>query len=62
MLTVKKIQEKVSSVPKSYSSEKLLNELMLLYKIEKGLKDVARGKEKDWDLFKKEMRGWSKSK
>ncbi len=62
MLTVKKIQEKVTSVPKSYSSEKLLNELMLLYKIEKGLKDVAQGKEKDWDLFKKEMRGWSKSK
>ncbi len=62
MLTVKKIQEKVTSVPKNYSSEKLLNELMLMYKIETGLKDIAEGREKDWEVFKKEIRGWSKSK
>ena len=62
MLTLKKIQEKVSSVPKNYSSEKLLNELLLMYKIEQGLKDIAAGKEKNWDVFKKEMRSWSKSK
>ena len=62
MLTVKKIQEKVISVPKTYSTEKLLNELLLMYKVEKGLKDIAEGKEKNWDVFKKEMRSWSKSK
>ncbi len=62
MLTVKKIQEKVIAVPKTYSTEKLLNELLLMYKVEKGLKDIAEGKEKDWEVFKKEMRSWSKSK
>ena len=60
MLTVKKIKEKVTSVPKNYSSEKLLNELLLMYKIERGLKDIAEGKEKDWEVFKKEIRTWSK--
>jgi hypothetical protein len=60
MLTVKKIKEKVIAVPKTYSTEKLLNELLLLYKVEKGLKDIAEGKEKEWDVFKKEMRSWSK--
>lgn len=60
MLTVKKIQEKVISVPKTYSTEKLLNELFLMYKVEKGLKDIAEGKEKNWDVFKKEIRSWSK--
>ncbi len=60
MLTVKKIKEKVIAVPKTYSTEKLLNELLLMYKVEKGLKDIAEGKEKDWDVFKKEMRSWSK--
>lgn len=62
MLTVKKIQEKVSTVPKTYSTEKLLNELLLMYKVEKGLNDIAADKEKDWEQFKKEMRSWSKSK
>lgn len=60
MLTIKKIQEKVIAAPKTYSTEKLLNELLLMYKVEKGLKDIAEGKEKDWDVFKKEMRSWSK--
>ncbi len=62
MLTVKKIQEKVIAVPKTYSTEKLLNELLLMYKVERGLQDVAEKKEKDWEVFKKEMRSWSKSK
>jgi hypothetical protein len=30
-----------------------------MYKVEKGLKDIAAGKEKDWEQFKKEMRSWS---
>jgi hypothetical protein len=60
MLTIKKIQEKVIAAPKTYSTEKLLNELLLMYKVEKGLKDITKGKEKDWDVFKKEMRSWSK--
>lgn len=59
MLTVKKIQEKVSTVPKTYSTEKLLNELLLMYKVKKGLNDISAGKEKDWEQFKKEMRSWS---
>ena len=62
MPTVKKIQEKVIAVPKTYSTEKLLNELLLMYKVEKGLQDIDEKKEKDWDVFKKEMRSWSKSK
>lgn len=62
MLTVKKIQEKVIAVPKTYSTEKLLNELLLMYKVERGLQDIAEKKEKDWEVFKKEMRSWSKSK
>jgi hypothetical protein len=40
----------------------LLGELLLMYKVEKGLNDIAAGKEKDWKHFKKEMRSWSKSK
>lgn len=62
MLTVKKIQEKVIAVPKTYSTEKLLNELLLMYKVERGLQDIAEKKEKDWEVFKKEMRSWAKSK
>ena len=62
MLTLQDIRKKVNEFPDDKPVEELLDELMLLYKVEKGLEDIEKGNVTDWEEFKVEMESWSKSK
>jgi predicted transcriptional regulator len=62
MITVEQIKEKVSAYPQNGSVDELINDIVLEYKIEKGLEDFENGRFKDWDEFKKEMNAWGQSK
>ncbi len=62
MLTIEDIRKKANEFPEDKPVEELLDQLLLLYKVEKGLKDVENGDLTDWEDFKKEMETWSKSK
>jgi hypothetical protein len=45
MLTIEAIRTKVNNFPADRPVEELLDELVLLYKIKKGLQSVKEGKE-----------------
>lgn len=62
MLTVANIKEKINQFPDNKPVEELLDELVLLYKVEKGLKDVEEGKTISSEEFEKEMNLWWKSR
>lgn len=62
MLTVADIRNKVNEFPEDKPVEELLDELVLLYKVEKGMKDVQMGKVISLTDFEKEMQLWWKSK
>ncbi len=62
MLTVTDIRAKVNAFPEDKPVEELLDELVLLYKIEKGLKEATEGKGIPLNDFNKEMELWWKSK
>lgn len=62
MLTVADIKEKINQFPDNKPVEELLDELVLLYKVEKGLKDVEEGKTISSEEFEKEMNLWWKSR
>lgn len=62
MLTVADIRNKVNSFPDDRPIEELLDELVLLYKIEKGLKEADEGKGLSLEEFNKELDVWWKSK
>ena len=62
MLTIADIRDKVNQFPEDKPVEELLDELVLLYKIEKGLKEAEEGKGISLEDFEKEMSLWWKSK
>lgn len=62
MLTIAYIKNKVNQFPEDKPVEELLDELLLLYKVEKGLKDIRDGKTISSEDFEKEMELWWKSK
>ncbi len=62
MLTVADIRAKVNAFPEDKPVEDLLDELVILYKIEKGVKEADEGKGISLDNFNKEMEAWWKSK
>lgn len=61
MLTISDIKEKVAQFPDDKSIEELLDELVLLYKVEKGLKDLEEGRTISTEEFEKQMDLWWKS-
>jgi hypothetical protein len=62
MLTIETIRDKVNSFPANRPAEELLDELVLLYKIEKGLQAVKEGAVFTLDEAEKEMELWWKMK
>jgi hypothetical protein len=61
MLTIDDIKNKVNTFSPGKSVEELIDEIIVMYKVEKGLKDIDNGDISDWEDFKVEMRSWSKS-
>ena len=62
MLTITEIRNKVNDFPDDRPVEELLDELVLLYKIEKGLQEADEGKGLSLDEFNSKLDGWWKSK
>lgn len=62
MLTVQEIKKKVVDFPDNKPVEELIDEIILLYKIKRGLDDVENGNVTSWEDFEKEMDLWLLSK
>ena len=58
MLTVQDIKNKVVDFPDNKPVEELIDEIILLYKIQRGLDDVKNGDVISWEEFEKEMDLW----
>lgn len=58
MLTVQDIKKKVVDFPDNKPAEELIDEIILLYKIKRGLDDVKNGDVVSWEDFEKEMDLW----
>ena len=62
MLTIAEIRNKVNDFPDNRPVEELLDELVLLYKIEKGLQEAESGKGLSLNEFNNKLDAWWKSK
>jgi hypothetical protein len=62
MLSVEELKKRVINFPNNKSVEELIDEIILYYKIEKGLKEAEEGKGVTLENFKKGMDLWWKSK
>jgi hypothetical protein len=62
MLTIEDIRKKVNEFPSDRPVEDLLDELVLMYKIQKGIAEADNGEGRNWEDFEKEMELWWKSK
>lgn len=62
MLTIADIRRKVNAFPEDKQVEELLDELVLLYKIKKGLQEAEEGKGLSLEECNKELDAWWKSK
>lgn len=61
MLTLEDIKNKVNTFSPGKPVEELIEEIIVMYKIEKGLEEINNGEVTDWEDFKEEMKSWSKS-
>lgn len=62
MLTIADIRNKVNAFPDDKPVEELIDELVLLYKIEKGLQEAEEGKGLTLNEFNEKLDAWWKSK
>ncbi len=62
MITVKTIREKVAQYPDDGQAELLLEELIILYKIEKGIQEADEGRGITIDELENDMKAWWQSK
>ena len=62
MLTVTDIREKVNAFPEDKPVEQLLDELLVLYKIKRGLQEAEEGRGLTLNEFNKELDAWWKLK
>lgn len=60
MITRDKVIEVIKSLPKEFSIEELMGRLILLNKIETGIKQATSGETYTSDEAKKMVREWSK--
>ncbi len=60
MLTKEKIKTTIDSMPDNFTVEDVIEELIVLDKIEQGLNDVKRGKVYSTDEAKKRLEKWLK--
>jgi hypothetical protein len=62
MLTVQDIKNKVVDFPDDRQVEELIDEIISLYKIKRGLDDIKNGDVISGEEFEKEMEQWLKYK
>jgi predicted transcriptional regulator len=60
MLTKDKVRKTIDRLPDNFTVDQLVEELVVLNKIEEGLKDVEQGKVFTTDQVKKELETWLK--
>ena len=61
MLTKDKLHQLIDHMPEKFSADDIIEEIILLQKIEIGRKQIADGEYEDWEDVKKEMDSWWKS-
>ena len=60
MLTKEKVKKTIDRMPESFTVDQVVEELVILNKIEEGLKDVADNRVFTTDQVKKELKTWLK--
>jgi predicted transcriptional regulator len=60
MLTKEKVRKTIDQLPESFTVDQIVEELVVLNKIEEGLKDIEKGRVFTTDQVKKELKTWLK--
>lgn len=60
MLTKEKVRKTIDRLPESFTVDQIVAELVVLNKIEEGLKDVDEGNVFTHNQFKQELKTWLK--
>jgi predicted transcriptional regulator len=60
MLTKDKVKKTIERLPESFTVDQIVEELVVLNKIEEGLKDIEKGRVFTTDQVKKELKTWLK--
>ena len=60
MLTKDKVRKTIDRLPESFTVDQIVEELVILNRIEEGLKDIEEGRVFTTDQVKKELKTWLK--
>jgi len=60
MLTKEKVRKTIDRLPESFTVDQIVEELVILNKIEEGLKDIGDGKVYTTNQVKQELKTWLK--
>lgn len=60
MLTKGKVRKTIDRLPDNFTVDQFIEELVVLNKIEEGLKDIEQGRVFTTDQVKKELKTWLK--
>ena len=60
MLTKDKVRQTIDRLPESFTVDQIVEELVILNRIEEGLKDIEEGRVFTTDQVKKELKTWLK--
>jgi predicted transcriptional regulator len=60
MLTKEKVRQTIERLPDSFTVDQVIEELVILNKIEEGLKDVDDGNVYTTEQIHQELKGWLK--
>ena len=60
MLTKDKVKKAVDQLPEEFTVDQIVEQLVVLNKIEEGLKDIEEGRVYSTDQVKQELKRWLK--
>jgi predicted transcriptional regulator len=60
MLTKEKVKKTIERLPDNFTVDQVIEELVVLNKIEEGLKDIEEGRVFTTDQVKQELKAWLK--
>lgn len=60
MLTKEKVKKTIERLPENFTVDQVIEELVVLNKIEEGLKDLEEGRVFTTDQVKQELKAWLK--
>jgi predicted transcriptional regulator len=60
MLTKDKVKQTVDRLPENFTIDQIIEELVILNRIEEGLKDIEEGRVFSTDQVKEELKSWLK--